>query len=110
MASATTNPTAGLQSALDDFQGVLSKEDKTKLQRIKGTPNADSVIQFTALLDRENTQRRGSSIATRLYPILLSVQQFSGIVDTFASSNPAIAALVWGVVKLTMLVRYPFNS
>ena len=59
---------------------------------------------FTAQLDRDNQLRKGRGIASRLYSILQSMQTFSTVVDTFVSSHPEIAALVWGSVKLTMLV------
>ncbi|KAI1358533.1 hypothetical protein F5Y08DRAFT_345600 [Xylaria arbuscula] len=103
MASATTNPTGVLQVALSEFQSVLSDNDRKRLQKIKDKPEADAAIQFTATLDQENAaKRKGPSISTRLYSFLLSVQQFSNVVDTFVSSNPSIAALVWGTVKLTI--------
>ncbi|KAI3324596.1 hypothetical protein HD806DRAFT_493050 [Xylariaceae sp. AK1471] len=105
MASAVTDPTASLQAALGEFQSMLSAEDRQKLEQIKGKPAADAAIQFTASLDRDNAaKRKGPSISSRLYSVLLSVQQFSSVLDTFVSSNPAIAALVWGTVKLTMMV------
>ena len=42
----------------------------------------------------------------RLITFLESVQQFSGIVDVFVSSNPQMAALVWGGVKFALLVGF----
>ena len=66
---------------------------------------SDAAMQFTASLDRANSGRRGASVASRLYALLLAVQSFVGVVDTFVSADPAVAALVWGAVKLTMLVR-----
>ncbi|KAI3334596.1 hypothetical protein F4824DRAFT_501852 [Ustulina deusta] len=105
MASAVANPTGSLQTALGEFQSILSDEDRKRLQRIKNKPEADAAIQFTATLDQENAaQRKGPSISSRLYSVLLCVQQFSNVVDTFVSANPSIAALVWGTVKLTMLI------
>lgn len=106
MAHSNCDPTRGLQSVLHEFQSSLNDAERLRLSQIKETPNVDSAIQFTALLDRENTERKGASLATRVYAMLLSVQQFSGIVDTFISSNPSISALVWGSVKLTMMVLY----
>ena len=96
-----------LEEAIREFQGVLTPDQKQQLQVIKVIPDAAAVITFSAQLDRENAQRRTGGVATRLYTLLQSVQQFSNIVDTFVSSNPKIAALMWGSVKLTMLVNYP---
>jgi hypothetical protein len=61
------------------------------------------VLVLTAQLDRSQ-DRRGRSIGTRLHSVLQCVRDFSAIIDTFVSSNPTIAALVWGSVKLTIQV------
>ncbi|KAI1750870.1 hypothetical protein F4782DRAFT_548270 [Xylaria castorea] len=105
MALSVANPTNGLQAALGEFQSILSDEDRQRLQKIKNKREADAAIQSTAILDQENAaKRKGPSISSRLYSVLLSAQQFSNVVDTFVSANPFIAALVWGTVKLTMLI------
>ena len=96
-----------LQEALDEFQAALNADQKKRLEDIKTVPGADAVMKLTTELDTQNAQRRSRSVATRLSRIIESVQQFSSIVGTFVSSNPSIAALVWGSVKLTMLVRHP---
>ena len=64
---------------------------------------------FTAELDAENAKRKTRSIASRLIKILGSIQQFSGVIGTLVSSHPAVAALLWGSVKLMLLVRSPYN-
>lgn len=100
-------PTASLEAALGEFRAVLTEADRRRLGQVRGRPGAmsDAAMQFTASLDRENAgRRRGPSVASRLYALLASVQRFVGVVDTFVSSDPAVAALVWGAVKLTMLV------
>ncbi|KAF2725462.1 hypothetical protein K431DRAFT_215605 [Polychaeton citri CBS 116435] len=57
---------------------------------------------LTTHLDAANAQRSGRCVATRVSILLESVQQFSGVVGTFVSSHPAIAALVWGSVQLML--------
>lgn len=100
-------PTADLEAALAEFEGVLPEADRLRLAQVRGRPGmmSDAAMQFTASLDRANSGRRGASVASRLYALLLAVQSFVGVVDTFVSADPAVAALVWGAVKLTMLVR-----
>ena len=100
-------PEQTLNEAIVDFQHVLSNEQRQELHRIREVPNVDAVLVFTAQLDLNirNKNRRGRSIASNLFSVLQSVSEFSAIIDTFVSSNPEIAALVWGSVKLTMLVR-----
>jgi hypothetical protein len=59
---------------------------------------------FTAELDAENAKRKTRSVASRLIKLLGSIQQFPGVIGTFVSSNPALAALLWGSVQLMLLV------
>lgn len=95
------SPAKQLNEAVDDFQRILTEDQRTALQNIKYIPDADAVLVFTAQLDLSQ-HRRGRSIATRLHSVLQSVREFSAVIDTFVSSNPEIAALIWGSVKLTI--------
>lgn len=105
--SSALGPTATqqtLKDAVSNFQRVLSDEERHELQKMSTIPNADAILVFTAELDSANRKRKGESFASRLHSILSSVGNFCNIVDTYVSSNPEIAALVWGSMKLTMLV------
>ncbi|RDA89289.1 hypothetical protein CP532_0587 [Ophiocordyceps camponoti-leonardi (nom. inval.)] len=97
-------PEKAIQDAVRDFQSILTKDQYAELQSVKAVPDADAVIIFTAQLDHSNRSRKGRSIASRLHDVLQSVREFTAVVDTFVSARPDIAALVWGSVKLTMLV------
>lgn len=61
-------------------------------------------MKLTAEVDAQQAQSRQRCVGTRLQYFLDSIQQFSSVVDTFVSSNPGTAALVWGSVKLAILV------
>lgn len=95
-----------LQEALQDFQNSLTPSQKTEFFLLKTLPDATTVVTFTAQLDRENAKRNSRCVASRLMGVLQSIQQFSSIVDTFVQANPAIAALVWGSVRFTILVSF----
>jgi hypothetical protein len=94
-----------LEDALGEFQGKLTPLERARLQSLRTVPEATDVMVFTAELDAENAKRKTRSVASRLIKLLESIQQFSGIVGTFVSSNPALAALLWGSVQLMLLVR-----
>ena len=94
-----------LQVALREFQNVLTPDQRVQLLALNTTPDAAAVIDFTAKVDEENANRSSRCVASRLCGVLQSVQQFSSVVETFVSSHPEIAALVWGSIKLTILVR-----
>ena len=102
-----------LKRALENFESILTPEQKNRLQSIAAVPDAPVIIAFTTQLDNENAKRGSNCVATRLLTFLQSIQQFTGVVDTIVSSNPAIAALVWGSVKFAILVSrqyYQVNS
>lgn len=96
--------TDALDDALRSFQDSLDPEQKTKFQIIKAVPDAHAVAEFTHQLDQENAKRQSRCVSARISPLLESIQQFSGIVETFVSSHPQIAALIWGIIKLVLQV------
>lgn len=65
---------------------------------------------LTKEIDDANAKQRHNCVGVRLFTFLESVQQFSSVVDTFVSSNPSIAALVWGSIKFTFLVSLLYTS
>jgi hypothetical protein len=105
----TTLPTDTLNDALRSFQDCLNPEQKAKLQAIKAVPDAHAVAEFTHQLDQENARRKSRCVAARISPLLESIQQFSGVVETFVSSHPQVAALIWGSVKLVLQVSQSYQ-
>lgn len=97
-------PEIALTQALDEYKAILTDAEKAVLKSHHGHPDASAVITLTVDIDRENHNRRSRCVGARLITFLESVQQFTTIVDTFVSSNPNIAALVWGGVKVALLV------
>ena len=93
-----------LQTAVQEFQDTLTPSQKTELSLLKATPDSSAVLQFTAEIDRKNAKRHSRGVASRLFGVLESVRQFTTIIDTYVQAYPEIAALVWGTVKITILV------
>ncbi|KAI0905240.1 hypothetical protein F4823DRAFT_146460 [Ustulina deusta] len=99
-----------LQDAISEFQNVLDEKQRRELNELRPVPDANAILVFTAKLDLADLNRRGRSFSSRLHTILLAVRNFCSIVETFVSSHPEIAALVWGSVKLTMLSRQAVSA
>jgi hypothetical protein len=97
------NPTAPLAEALQSFDKILSEEQRQYYRSNFSKPDASSVIAFVSKVDADNKGRAGKCVAPRLCTFLEAIQQFSDVVGTFVSSNPTIAALVWGGVKTAIL-------
>ncbi|SCV61374.1 uncharacterized protein FFFS_15943 [Fusarium fujikuroi] len=108
-AGASAGPQESLEHAIRDFQAILTDDQRRKLSSIGAIQDPDTVRIFTAQLDRESQLKKGRGIAGRLSSILQSVHRFSAVVDTFVSSHPEIAALVWGSVKLAMLIAVNYT-
>ena len=99
-----------MESAVDDFQKALSEPQRRTFLSSNVVPNANDVLAFTAEIDKTNAMRQSRCVASRLQGSLSSVQQFSPVVDTFVSSNPHIAGLIWGSVRLTILIASNYAS
>ncbi|CAG8909864.1 unnamed protein product [Penicillium egyptiacum] len=97
------DPTRSLNAALKNFQNTLTEEQKQEYQKSTTTPDIASIIEFVAELDARNSSTMRRCLAPRLCTFLEAAQQFTGVVNTFVSSNPIIAALVWGGVKTAIL-------
>lgn len=97
------DPANSLNTALENFRNILTDAQKREFQGNTTTPDIGSVIEFVAQIDAQYSSTTRSCVAPRLCTFLEATQQFVGIVDTFVSSNPAIAALVWGGVKTAIL-------
>lgn len=100
------DPVPDLKYALSNFGAILTDDERKKLQAQKtGLNDADAAFKFTLKLDELDPVQRGRVTATRLCSLLQTVQSFGQVVETYVSSNPEIAALIWGTVKLTFMVR-----
>ncbi|UKZ75719.1 hypothetical protein TrVFT333_003411 [Trichoderma virens FT-333] len=106
--SVQPNGAQTLQGAILDFQKALTDAQRHELRCVKTVPEADAVLIFTAELDSLNRNRKGRSIASRLYSVLQSVRDFSATVAALGSTHLGIAPLIWGSVKLTMFVAVKF--
>ncbi|KAK8014806.1 hypothetical protein PG990_008102 [Apiospora arundinis] len=104
---ATTIPTPGpsvtrqaLQDATQEFQSVLDDDQRQELLKIKQdpVPDAEAILVFTARLDSINQHRKGQSFGSRLHKFLSSIRDFCGVIDTYVSAHPEIAALVWAIL------------
>ncbi|KAK7416183.1 hypothetical protein QQX98_005380 [Neonectria punicea] len=85
-----------LEKAVEGLDEALTPHMKRMMDNSCRDFDSDesAIIAFTMDLDRADAKRRGRSIAMPLYSLIESVQQFSGVVETFVSVNLKIARLV----------------
>lgn len=104
------SPTATLSAALQEFEGVLTDEQKLIYRSNYTKPGTSDVVAFVSRVDAGSKGRTGKCVAPRLCSFLECTVQFTQSVDTFIQSNPAIAALVWGSVRTTILAASNYAS
>jgi hypothetical protein len=93
-----------LAIALSEFQRNLSPDQLTQFSSLQSyTPTADDVLSLTNDIVAKNSDRKSRLFASRVQPLLVSIQQYCTVLDTYAGSHP-IVALVWGSIKLVLLV------
>jgi hypothetical protein len=101
--SSPPDPTESLKQALKSFENTLTDARRQLYHQACAIPDATSVVKFVTQLDQDNDGRARRCFAPRLLTFLNAVRQFSDVVDSFVSSNPHIAGLVWGGVKTAIL-------
>ena len=99
-----------LQTALVAFENALSPNQKAQLSSFPGTLGSSEVLAFTNHLCDVDATRQSRLIANKLSRFLESVMQFSSAIDTFAQVEQRISSLVWGSVKVVMLVCSSLSS
>lgn len=102
MLTSTSSP---LKTALVAFENALSPNQKAQLLSFPSTLGSSEVLAFTNHLYDADATRQSRCIANKLSGFLESVMQFSSAIDTFAQVEQRISSLVWGSVKVVMLVR-----
>lgn len=105
-------PCITIDSAVEAFRRSLNSTQEAELLALHGTktPDANDILTFTAEIDRSSGRREYRCVVSRLHGTLQSLQQFTSIIGTFVSSNPVLAALIWGSVRLTLLTASNFAS
>ena len=94
-----------LVTALSEFRRSLSSDQTAQLDSFSSnTPTTDDVVHLTDDIVKKNADRKSRIFASRVQGLLSSVQQYCTVVDMYAGPNQ-IAALIWGSIKLVLLVR-----
>ncbi|KAL0630785.1 hypothetical protein Q9L58_010363, partial [Maublancomyces gigas] len=99
-----------LEQALEAFHRILTSEEFSALSTGGSPPNAQSILNLTTEVNGKGKKRRLRRWAACFAPFLESFQRYSVAVETIVSSNPQIAALVWGSVKIVILVSLNFSG
>lgn len=92
-----------LQQAIEKFHRNLSPEEIAKLSIIP--PGPQSILNLILEVDGKGKKRRLRRLASYFQPFLESIERCARAGDVLVSSNPQIAALVWGSVSAVITVR-----
>ena len=101
MISSTSNATNRV------FQDALQKHInrwKSDTRAFPGDSTPDDVIEKVKKYDEEHQKSAGRRYLKRFATIVQNFSTYFIVVDTCVSSNPEIAALVWGGVRFVIQV------
>lgn len=70
----------------------------------------EQVRDVVRSLELSYSRKLPSKTLARIYPIASHIQSFGRIVDVMVQSNPSIAALIWGGVRLVLEVTLSTRS
>lgn len=105
LTSSSSTPQHRLQQALEGFYRILTPEEFSKFS---GTsPGVGSILDLTSEVNGRGKERTLRRWASYFEPFLEAIQLYSGAIETFVSSNPRVAALVWGSAKIVIIVCAP---
>ena len=100
--------------ALESFRQSLTDGERQRLVEMQvsdpAKPDENKVMMLIAEIDCQNSGKFSRYVAPKLQPFLDVIQQFSSAVDTFMTSGPPVAQVVWGSVKVTLLIVSNFGE
>jgi hypothetical protein len=87
-----------------DFNDVWNQAKKQytaslkpkELEILTSISSKSELLTETWLLQNRYGERRTSRSLERIYPFLAGIESFSEVINAFVSSDPKIAAIVWG--------------
>jgi ankyrin repeat domain-containing protein 50 len=111
-------PEIRLAQAVSEFEAALSKEQKAEFRTsrstaLKAPPSISDVMRITAQVDLKASRRvsGGRCFGPRLTNLLQAVQQFASLGDVIiGGSQNLVACGVWAVVRMALMVKFPFLS
>ncbi|KAF8535977.1 hypothetical protein BDD12DRAFT_750061 [Trichophaea hybrida] len=77
----------------------LSRAHRDQILQVK---NVDDVYDETDRLQKKQAKSRTLRYLGKIKPFLDCLQQYSEVVETFVTVNPATLALIWGPIKLLL--------
>ncbi|EPS39679.1 hypothetical protein H072_6496, partial [Dactylellina haptotyla CBS 200.50] len=91
-----------LTQAIDEFRQQLTPADRTTLSQTL-QPDVVAVTEFTSQFNK-NSNLKKKQLGDKLQPFLQFIQSLGDIVNIYIQTEPKIAALVWGSVKLVVQI------
>ncbi|KAK4223968.1 hypothetical protein QBC38DRAFT_35086 [Podospora fimiseda] len=88
---------------LNQKKGPTSSKYIQSLCEITSTEHARDLMQ-TAFDSYQKTRKKRGFVATVMIQICRNIQQYSRAIDAFIQSDPGIAGLIWGSIRLLLQI------
>lgn len=86
------------------FQRCKSQLSPKDLQNIVQIRSQDQLIESITELKRQYQSSKTIRALNIIEPVIQNLRSFTGVIDTAIQSNPEIASLCWGGLKLVIEV------
>ncbi len=96
-----------IAQARDEFLASLPPDQRDKLSECESTD--DMIAEIRALEIIKQRKAVGKTCINVVQQLGDRLKPFFQVVDTFVSSNPNVAALVWGSLRFVFLVSSKFR-
>ena len=91
-----------LNEATNALLAILTPVEKAGLQQ-NYNQTAQAFIDFV-VLQQDRKSKKAQKYARHFTAFLSSIQQFSAVLDTLAQAGPDLSNVIWGSVKLVIMV------
>ena len=96
------------EKALEQYRREL--KDGDDYESVIGVESMEELLNQARNLEPPGVQSKSIlSSLSRLEPMLLHINDFSAITALFLGANAKSAALVWGSIKIILIVLLPFH-
>lgn len=87
------------------FERCKSQLTPKELERVVQVRTHGELIDSIKALKKQYQLKKTASALTLIDPFLQNLLSFTGVIDTAIQSNPEIASLCWGGIKLVLEVN-----
>ena len=96
-----------LETIAASFRSRLSSEDFLAIKKIQNYADLEDAIRD---IEAKLVLSKSIRNINKIRPFVNSLQQYTGVIEVFVNVKPDFLALIWGPIKLCLLVSIFCNA